>query len=140
MASTYSGAIAPVALGVEVAQEELILEAELDAGDGAGDFAGDEGFAAARGFVVEQDAVAGVQAVAFAVIDRGPVGEDLGAGVGAARIEEGCFVLRAAACAEHFAGGGLVEAAVRAPVRGWLRAGAACPSAATSPCIPGCRS
>lgn len=38
---------APVALGVEVAHAQFLLRAELDAGDGVGDFAGDEFFAAA---------------------------------------------------------------------------------------------
>ena len=50
---------APVALGVQVAQEQLVLQALLDAGGGAGDLAGDERLAAARALVVEQDAVAG---------------------------------------------------------------------------------
>src|SRR5277367_898475 len=76
--------VAPVALGVEVAEEEVLLEAALDAGDGASDLAGDEGLAAAGALVVEEDAVAGMEVVAFAVIDGGPVGEDLGDGIGAA--------------------------------------------------------
>src|SRR5688572_15409898 len=66
----------PVALGVEVAEEELLLEAELDAGGSAGDLAGDEGLAAAGGFVVEEDAIAGVHAVRLAVVDGLPVRED----------------------------------------------------------------
>jgi hypothetical protein len=56
--------VAPVALGVEVAEVEGVLQALLDAGGGAGDLAGDEGLAAAFALVVEEDAVAGVQAVA----------------------------------------------------------------------------
>jgi hypothetical protein len=54
--------VAPVALGVEVAEVERVLEAHLDPGGGAGDLAGDEGLAAAGRLVVEEDAVAGVQA------------------------------------------------------------------------------
>ena len=44
----------PVALGVEVAQRQLLLEAELDLGHSVGDLAGDELHAAAFGLVVEQ--------------------------------------------------------------------------------------
>ena len=47
---------APVALGVEVAEAQLGVEAELDAGHAVGDLAGDELEAAAGALVVEQDA------------------------------------------------------------------------------------
>ena len=40
--------VAPVAQRAHVAEVEAVLQAERDAGDGAGDFAGDEGFAADR--------------------------------------------------------------------------------------------
>ena len=49
---------APVALRLEIAEVELLLEAELDPGGRAGDLPRDEGLAAAGGFVVEEDAVA----------------------------------------------------------------------------------
>ena len=45
-------------------------------------------------FVVEQDAVAGVDAVGLAIIDGDPVGIELGHRVGAARIERRGFLLR----------------------------------------------
>jgi hypothetical protein len=103
--------VAPVAQGVQVAEVEAVLQAELDAGDGAGDLAGDEGFAAHRAFVVEQDAVAGVDAVGLAVVDGDPVGVELGDGVGAARVEGGGFLLRDFLHqAVEFGGAGLVEA------------------------------
>ena len=102
--------VAPVALGVEVAEEELGLEAGLDAGEAAGDLAGDEGLAAQGGLVVEEDAVAGVDTVGLAVVDADPVGVHLGDGVGAAGIEGGCFPLGDLLDeAIEFAGGGLVE-------------------------------
>jgi len=86
------------------------LQAELDAGGGAGDFAGDKSFAATRRFVVEKDAVAGVQLVGFAVIDGEPVCVNLGAGVRRAGPEGGLLGLRYFLdLAEHFGGGGLVE-------------------------------
>ncbi len=61
--------MAPVAQRVEVAEVKAILQSELDARQRAGDLAGDEGFAAHRRFVVEQDAVAGIDAVGLAVVD-----------------------------------------------------------------------
>src|SRR6185295_805330 len=79
--------VPPVALRVEVAEEQAIQHAELDAGERAGDLARDEGLAADRRFVVEEDAVAGVDAVRLAVIHRDPVGVELGDAVRRARVE-----------------------------------------------------
>ena len=62
--------MAPVTSGRQVAKVQAILQAELDTGQGAGDLAGHEGFAAHWTFVVEQDAVAGVQPVCLAVVAR----------------------------------------------------------------------
>ncbi|CAA7613533.1 Phytase family (modular protein) [Candidatus Terasakiella magnetica] len=86
--------MAPIALGFEVADVKSVLEPEMDGGDGAGDLAGDEGLAAGRPFVVEQDAVGGVNAIGLAVIDRDPIGVKLGGGVGAAGIERRGLALR----------------------------------------------
>ena len=101
---------APVAPGVEVAQPQLVLEAELDAGGGAGDLAGHEGLAAARALVVEEDAVAGEEAVAFAVVDHLVVRENLSAGIGAAGFEAGALMLARLGAAEHLRAARLVEA------------------------------
>jgi hypothetical protein len=38
------------------------LQSELDARGGAGDLAGDEGFATDGGFVIEENAIAGIDA------------------------------------------------------------------------------
>ena len=103
--------VAPVAQGVEVAHVEAVFQALADVGQAARDLAGDEGFAAARAFVVEQDAVTGVQAIGLAVVDGDPVGVELGHAVGAARVEGGGFALRGFAHqAIELAGTGLVEA------------------------------
>ena len=103
--------VTPVALGIHVAQIEAVLQAELDAGEGPGDLAGDEGFAANRALVVEEDAVAGVHAVGLAVVHSDPVGVELGNGVGTARVEGGGFLLRGFLHqAVEFGGAGLVEA------------------------------
>ncbi len=103
--------VAPVAQGVNVAHVQAVFQAQADVGQAAGDFAGDEGFTPARAFVVEQDAVAGIHAVGLAVIDRDPVGVELGYGVGAARVERRGFFLRGFLHqAVKLAGRGLVEA------------------------------
>eukprot|EP01022_Parablepharisma_sp_SALTPOND_P036279 TRINITY_DN9838_c0_g1_i1.p1 TRINITY_DN9838_c0_g1~~TRINITY_DN9838_c0_g1_i1.p1 ORF type:complete len:1069 (-),score=237.17 TRINITY_DN9838_c0_g1_i1:780-3986(-) len=103
--------MAPVTLGVQIAQVQAFLQAQLDARQGTGDLAGDEGFAAARRFVVEQDAVAGIDAVGFTVVDHDPVAIHLGHGIGAARVEGGGFLLRDLLDQTvEFGGAGLVEA------------------------------
>ncbi len=63
-------------------------------GQATGDFAGHEGFATAWAFVVEQNAVAGVHAIGFAVVDNDPIRIHLGHGVGAARVKGRGFFLR----------------------------------------------
>jgi nucleoside-diphosphate-sugar epimerase len=89
----------------------LALETGLDAGHGARDLASDERFAAAGRLVVEEDAVAGVQAVRLAVIHRYPVRKYFGTTVRTARVKRGPLGLRHLAHeAKHFAGGGLVKA------------------------------
>ncbi len=103
--------VAPVAQGVHVAEVEAVLQVEFDACQGARDLTGDKGFAAQRGFMVEEDAVTGVEAVGFAVIYGDPVGVHLGHGVGAARVEGGGFLLRGFLDETvELGGAGLVEA------------------------------
>ena len=48
------GRVAPVAFGFEVAEDRVLLQPGLDAGQRARDFAGDKRFAAAGRFVVER--------------------------------------------------------------------------------------
>ena len=103
--------VAPVALGFEVAEVEVVLQAGFDAADGAGDFTGDEGFAAAGRLMVEQNAVGGVEIVGLAVVHRKPVGIHFGAAVGRTRPERRCLGLGDFLnLAEHLGGGGLVVA------------------------------
>ncbi len=59
--------------GRELAEEQTLLKPELDPGEATGDLAADKGFAADGAFVVEEDAVAGVHAVGFAIVDADPV-------------------------------------------------------------------
>src|SRR5690606_37897925 len=103
--------VAPIALGVHVAEIEGVLQPQFDTSQGASDLAGDESLAANRRFVVEQNAVAGVHAVGFAVVHRNPVTIEFGHGIGAARVEGSSFFLRDFLDqAVEFRRAGLVEA------------------------------
>ncbi len=53
----------PVALGIHIAQMQPILKSQPDAGQSAGDLAGDEGLAAQGGFMVEQNAIATINTI-----------------------------------------------------------------------------
>src|SRR5690606_11625107 len=102
---------APVALGVEVAEVELVLEAQLDARGGPRDLAGHEGLAAAGALVVEEDAVRREHPVGLAVVLRDVERVGLRGGVGAARMKGGELGLRDLAdLAVELARGGLIEA------------------------------
>src|SRR5271170_3278968 len=102
--------MAPVALGVEIAEKQLALQPMGDRGDTAGDLAGDEGLAADRALMVEQNAVRGMDAIGFAIIHRDPIGIELRRAVGGARIERRGFRLRNLLdLAVHLRGRGLIE-------------------------------
>jgi len=105
---------APVALGVEVAEPQLLLEPRLDPGGAVGDLAGHELQPAPGRLVVEEYPRDRVDAVALPVVDRNPVPVDLGDPVGAPRVERGLLRLRRLLhLPEHLARGGLVEADLR---------------------------
>ena len=70
--------VAPVAPGVQVPEVDAALQPVDDGGDGPGDLAGHEGLAPRRPFVVERDAVRGMDAVRLAIVDRDPIGVRLG--------------------------------------------------------------
>jgi hypothetical protein len=86
---------APVALRVDVAEVQLGGRAAGDAGDAVADLARDELAAAARRLVIEEDARAGEEPVALAVVDGDEVPVDLGDAVRAAA--DGMASSRAAA-------------------------------------------
>ena len=103
--------VAPVALGVEVAEVGLFLQAQRDPRHRAGDLARHERLAPARALVVKQDAVGGVDAVGLPVVDRDPVRVELRHAVRAAGVERRRFRLRRLLhLAVELRGGGLVEA------------------------------
>ena len=62
--------------------------------------------------MVEQDTIAGKQVISLAVITRHPIGIYFGGRVRAARLKRGVFVLGRFGPAVHFAGRGLIEAAL----------------------------
>src|ERR1044071_5430998 len=82
----------------------------FDGCDGAGNFAGHKSLPASRALVVEEDAVARVQAVALAVIDRRPIGKNLRHAIGTAGPERRLLILRhLLRVAEHFAARSLIK-------------------------------
>src|SRR5262252_1724387 len=95
---------APVALGVQVAEVQLLLQPVANAGGGPGDLAGDERDPAPRRFVVEEDAAGDEHPVRLAVVLGQLVGEHLGARVRAARLERRGLALGRLRAAEHLAG------------------------------------
>jgi hypothetical protein len=82
----------------------------FDRRDGARDLAGDEGLAADRALVIEQDAARGMHAIGFAVIDRDPMSVELGSRVRRTRIERRRLPLRDLLhLAEQLRGRSLIE-------------------------------
>ena len=73
--------VPPVALRVEVAQEEVLLCAGQDRHDAARDLPRDERAPAPGRLVVEEDPVARVEPVCLAVVDGHEVGEHLRDGI-----------------------------------------------------------
>ncbi len=103
--------MAPITLGVDVSEVEALVNSLVDAGDGGGNLAGDEGTATAGTLVVEEDAVGKVHAIRLAVVDKDPEGVLLGNGVGRAGVEGGGLGLRDLPnLSVKLGGGGLVEA------------------------------
>src|SRR5215813_1917698 len=103
--------MAPVPLGVNVANIECVVHALLDRGHCPCHLASHEGFTSDGTFVIEQDAIRGVHAVSLAIIDRDPVRVELGHAVWTPWIERRCLLLRHLLdLAEQFRGRRLIEA------------------------------
>ena len=102
--------VAPITLGVDVAEVEALVDALVDAGDGGGDLTGDEGLATTGTLVVEEDAVGKVHAVGLTVIHEDPEGVLLGDGIGRTGVEGGGLGLgNLTDLSVQLGGGGLVE-------------------------------
>src|SRR5262245_17203151 len=105
--------MSPISPRVEIPEIKYVLQTEVNRRYGTRDFAGYEGFAADRAFVVEQDAVCRVDAVSLAVIDRDPVSIELCRAIWRARVKSRGFTLRSLfRVAEKLGGGSLVEASL----------------------------
>ena len=86
--------MAPVALGIEIAEVKARLLSEADVCNSAGDFTRHERAPTARALVVKEDAVASIYIVGLAIILRNPEGVQFCDAVGAAWVERGVLVLR----------------------------------------------
>src|SRR5262249_37597805 len=102
--------MAPIPLGVEIAEKQLVLQPVLDCRDGTCDFAGYEGLPPDGAFMVKQDAVRSMYAVSLAVIYRDPMCVELRRRVRRTRVERGRFPLRDFLyLAEQLGRGSLIE-------------------------------
>jgi hypothetical protein len=103
--------MAPIALGVDVAKVEAFVDALVDAGDGGGDLTGDEGLAATRTLVVEENTIRQVHAVGLTVVDEDPEGVLFGDGIGRTGVERsGLGLGNLTDLSVELGGRGLVEA------------------------------
>src|SRR5690606_28482543 len=69
---------APVAFCFQIAQEELVLQADTNSRCGASNLARNEGFTAPRRLVIEENTVAGIHPVGLSVVENRVVREELG--------------------------------------------------------------
>ena len=86
--------MAPVALGIEVAEIKTILQTELDARHSPSDLARDKRLAAHRRLVIKQNPITGIHTIGFTVVDRDSIRVALGHGAERARIERRGLTLR----------------------------------------------
>ena len=106
--------MAPVALGVDVAEPQFLSQPKFDARDAVRHLSGDEFDAAQGALMIEQDAGRCVQAEALAIIDRDPVAIEFSDGIGRTRMKRRQLALhRLADLAVHLRGRCLVEARLR---------------------------
>lgn len=68
----------PITLRVEVTELKVLHLPKRNFGDGASNFAGDEGLTTTWAFVIEKNSVAGVHVVSFAIVCHDPVSIQLG--------------------------------------------------------------
>jgi hypothetical protein len=102
--------MAPISFCVQVAHVELVLKADFNAGYTSGNFSGDKGFATLRGFMIEQDAVAGKKTVGFSIVDAYPVSMKFGDAIGRPWIKwRGLFLRHFLYFTEQLRCGGLIE-------------------------------
>src|SRR5262245_39442176 len=104
---------APIALSLQVAEPQLLLQPKLDARHTVTNLALDEFDPASRTTVIEENPRRRMHPIALAVVDRDPVTVDLGDAIGRAWVERRALALRHLDhLAEHLAARRLVEADV----------------------------
>src|SRR6185437_16458334 len=96
------GRVTPVPSSIQIAEVEVGLQSCFDVGRRPRYFTRDEGLAAPRRLMVEQDSAARAHSIGFSIIYCSGMGEELGTGVGAARMKRGGFGLRWRRGSEHF--------------------------------------
>lgn len=102
--------VTPITLRVQVTEIQTVLLAEVNISHSSADLARDERPATPRAFVVEQDTVARIHPVRFTIVDRDPIGIQLGNAIRATRVERRCLALgRFDNLAIQFRGRSLVE-------------------------------
>ena len=102
----------PVSFGIHITQIQAVLETEKDPGQGPGDLPGNKGLTAQGRFMIEQDAVAGIDAIGLAVVHHDPVGVHLGDRIRRTGIKWRCLLL-----------GGLLHLAKQLRSRGLIESG-----------------
>src|SRR5258706_13439299 len=102
--------VTPIALRVEIAEKQLLLQPALNAAECARYFARYKRFPPPWGFVIEENAVAQEQFISLAVIHAVPVRGHLADAVRTARVERRSFILWGRRRAEHLGRPGLINA------------------------------
>src|SRR5215217_2136634 len=85
--------MAPIALRVQIADVELVLEAKLDGSSGSRDLPCNEGLTTQGALVIEQNPVRGVKTICLSIIHRNPEGVKLRYAIGAAQVERSSLAL-----------------------------------------------
>ncbi len=86
--------VTPISPRIEISKMQAFLQPNMNSRQRAGDLARHESLAAQGRFVVEQDAVACIHAVRFAIVHGDPICINLRSAVWRARIKRRCLLLR----------------------------------------------
>src|SRR3546814_3232373 len=86
--------VSPISLGVEVPEPKLVLPFKFDRRSRPRDLALNKSLAAQWAFVIEKNAVGGVNAISLAVVHNDPIGIELRCSIWRPRIKGRGFSLR----------------------------------------------
>src|SRR5262249_2948178 len=87
--------VTPIAPGIEIADEKLLLQPCLNCGYSPGDLARHKCFAPDRAFMVKQHPVRSVDVISLAIVHSDPIGVKFGGSIGATWCKWSFLVLRA---------------------------------------------